>query len=106
MEEVGGKVENKLKDQIDKDVYDAYTNPKIYQRTYELRNSVTCSEAKEKLSEDEVHVLEATVDLYNSYVDLQLEYQNHGDEVFKDSNFKQLKNEFENNLKSIKSKLK
>lgn len=63
-------------------------------------------DSKEKLSEDEVYVLETTVDLYNSYVYMQSEYQEYGDKIFKDDNFKQLKKEFENNLKGIKSKLK
>ncbi len=46
MGEVGKKVEEGLKDQIDEDVYDAH-NPEYYQRTYELRDSVTHSDAKE-----------------------------------------------------------
>lgn len=43
MEEVGEKIEDKLKTRITKDVYNSYT-PEQYDRTYELRDSITSTE--------------------------------------------------------------
>lgn len=49
MEEVGVKVEKVLRDRIDEDVYSAYNNPDMsYERTRELKNSVTHTHPKEE----------------------------------------------------------
>ena len=46
MEEVGAEVEKVLRDRIEKDVYSVY-DPKEYERTRELKNSVMHTQAKD-----------------------------------------------------------
>jgi len=55
LEEVGKKVEQAMKDIIDKDVYQAHT-PNQYERTHQLRDSVTASKAKSVKGGGEVEI--------------------------------------------------